>query len=98
MKHLTDFQLMILEKEKIDCLDVVGLLNDFEEQELPPTLRGRLDAHISGCACCEEMRAGYRLVMDLAKELPEKPLPSGVDRRLRAALNKRLGLDLALGE
>ena len=95
---LTDFQLMVLEKNEIDCLDVVELLGDLVDGDLPPTLEARLEGHISGCAYCEEMKASYELTIELARELKndEKPIPTAVQNRLRSALNEKLGLNLAL--
>jgi len=93
---LTDFQLMVLEKNEIDCLDVVELLGDLADGDLPPTLRARVEDHIAGCDFCADMRAGYDLTIELARELKDEdqPLPTGVQNRLRSALNAKLGLNL----
>ena len=95
MADFTDLQLMVLEKEHIECRDVMVLLGDYCDNELPPSLKGRLDAHISGCDYCQELKQGYKLTIDLAKELRDQPIPVEVQNRLRRSLNQRLGLNLS---
>ncbi|NLF24947.1 MAG: hypothetical protein GX589_04725 [Deltaproteobacteria bacterium] len=94
MSKFTDYQLMIFEKEKIECDDVLELLGDYQDQELPLSLRARVASHLAQCPHCFEVERGYRMVVDLARELKEPPMPEGVRRRLREALNRRLGLRL----
>jgi anti-sigma factor RsiW len=96
MARLTDLELRILEKPSIECEDVTALLGDYVDNELSPSLRDRVHCHIRGCKECQEGEAGYREVISLAKELPEKPVTEDIQKRLREALNKRLGLNLSL--
>ena len=98
MANFSDYQLRVLEKEHIDCIDVVELLGDYHDGELPESLRGRLHAHIEACPHCQALRDGYDLTIKLAKQLKEERMPSGVQNRLREALNRRLGINLALSE
>ena len=92
----TDAQIRILEKEKIVCEDVVALLDDYVAQDLSSTLDLRLHEHVNTCEFCAEVDAGYRLTVELASELADKPIPVGVQNRLREGLNRRLGLNLTL--
>ena len=94
MGKFTDYQLMVFEKEQIDCGDVTALLGDYQDRELPPSLRARIASHISRCPQCFEAERSYRMVVELARELKEPPMPEGVKGRLRQALNRRLGLHL----
>ena len=94
MTRLSDLELRILEKQTIDCDDVTALLGDYVENELSPSLRDRVHMHIRSCSECEQGEHGYREVIALAKELPEKPVTEDVQKRLREALNKRLGINL----
>jgi len=96
MTRLTDFQLLILEKDKINCVDVEALLDDYVEHALTPTLKARLDTHICDCDECQDLLEGYRLTIELAAELGERDtqIPGDVQKRLRSALNERLGLSL----
>ena len=93
MKKFTEEQLMIFEKEQINCEDVAELLGDYQDHELPPSLRGRIDLHLRQCPQCFEMERSYRMVVELARELKET-MPAGVSQRLKEALNRRLGLHL----
>ena len=93
---LSEFQLMVLEKEKITCDDVAELMGDYADGELIPTLEGRLNEHIAECFDCQDLREQYLLTIELAREIGRRPppVPTGVQNRLRAALNARLGLNL----
>jgi len=92
----TEFQLMIFEKEHIECKDVAALLGDYVDHELPLSLRDRIDAHLLDCDECKEMERSYRMTVELAHELRDKPMPLSVKNRLRENLNKKLGLNLSL--
>ncbi len=99
MKNFTEEQLRVLEAGEIDCIDVVRLMGDYHDQDLPHTLRGRLHAHICECSHCNEMYTGYAFTVALAGQIAQSEpaeLPQGVSRRLREALNQRLGLSLAV--
>ena len=95
---LNDFQLMVLEKHTLDCVDVVELLGDLVEGDLSPTLAARLGSHIEDCNYCGEIKRGYEMTIELAHELKseERPVPAAVQNRLRAALNEKLGLRLGM--
>lgn len=94
----TEFQLEVLEKKEIDCIDFVALLGDRQDGDLPPSLEGRLHAHMAVCRFCSEFEASYRQTVELARELPQPQLPAGARNRLRQALNQRLGIQLPLVE
>ena len=86
----------VLEKSKISCRDIVKLMGDYADRELPPTLRARLDSHICECAACAKFKHTYQLTVQLASELEDKPVPQDMQNRLRKALNRRLGISLPL--
>lgn len=96
MSKLSDLHMRILEKDSISCADVEMLLGDYVDNELPSTLKARVEAHISQCVECQENEKSYRLVIELAAELPVIPVPNEVRIRLRKALNQKLGIDLPL--
>ena len=98
MENFTDYQMEVLEKGQIDCIDVVRLMGDYHDRDLPETLRGRLHAHIKNCSICSEMYSGYSFVCELARELKPEPMSESARDRLRAGLNKRLGLNLPCSE
>ncbi len=97
MKHLSDYELYVLEKAEIDCIDVENLLGDYVDGDLTTTLEARLSDHIEDCDYCQEIEKGYRLTIELAKELHlDAPMPEDVKRRFHAGLNQKLGLNLGL--
>lgn len=95
MNQFTDYQLEVLEKATVDCLDIVRLMGDYHDRELPRTLHGRIHSHIKNCKVCSEMYAGYSLVVQLAGELrQDQQMSSDAKARLRNRLNERLGIQL----
>ena len=95
-RTFTDQQLYMLEKPEITCKDVEKLYGDYVEGDLPQSLKGRLDSHIEECGECQEFVGSYQLTIRLARELKGKQMPEEVRRRLREALNARLGINLPL--
>ncbi len=94
MANFTDTQLAAFEKQEIECVDVMLLLGDLHDHDMPSCLEERLLDHIATCPECQELRRGYELVINLAHQIDEEPLPDDVEDRLHQALNKRLGLHL----
>lgn len=92
--HYHEDHLFVLEKKSIECRDVENLLGDYTARELPPTLKGRLDAHLHGCAQCTKLKADYERTIELARQLRDRPVPQEVHERLKSALTARLGIQL----
>ena len=82
----------------LDCKDVVARLGDYTDNELPVSERIAMEDHFDECAECAAFLASYTHVVVSAAELrePEQPISVDVQNRLRAALNKRLGINLPL--
>ena len=96
MSKIEDRHLRVLEKEKVECMDFVDLLGDYYDKDLPSSLRVRLSIHKQECNVCNNFHQGYEKVIDLAKEIKDEPAPIEVRRRLRMALNQKLGIDLPM--
>lgn len=94
MVQFTDFQLLVLEKQNVECDDAVELMAEVYEELLPATLNGRIHAHISDCEECNHFYSEFSRSMQLVANEDEIPVPLGVQNRLRKALNERLGLSL----
>lgn len=98
MKQISEIEMTVLEKPEIACSDVRKLAGSYVDGELTPTLHGRLNEHIASCSACREFEESYRMVIsvaaDIGRDERERPLDSGVRKRLRAALNERLGIRL----
>jgi hypothetical protein len=95
MKRYSELQTMMLEKGELCCSDIEELLGDFTAGELPDTLCQRFVAHVKGCSKCQELKSGYELTISLAKELRPEPPSKEVQNRLRAGLERRLGIVLS---
>ncbi len=93
-KNYSDTQMRILEKSTIECDDVVAHLDEYVEDDMGATLKGRFDGHFWKCEHCDEVHRTYKLTMELASELRERKIPTEVQKRLREALNRRLGINL----
>ncbi len=96
MRTVNELHLAILEKPAIECADIEQVLGDLVDGDLTPSLEGRIREHIEECDCCRESERSYRWVVKKAKLLKPAPLPEDVSRRLRMALNEKLGLSLNL--
>ena len=94
MKKYKERHLRVLEKGEICCKDIRRMYGEMIEKDLPISLNGRLNDHIKGCDECKEFTQSYLLTIDLAKSLRDKPLPEGVNERLKLALSVRLGISL----
>ncbi|MFO0416479.1 MAG: anti-sigma factor family protein [Pseudomonadota bacterium] len=94
-KNITQ-ETRIVTPEFHDCKDVIAHLGDFVDRELPLAQQAAIEYHIDECPDCASFLASYKHVVQTAAELrePEQPLPVDVSNRLRAALNKRLGINL----
>lgn len=88
----------VLEREEILCADVEELLGDYEEGDLPQSLKSRIDDHICICPECAQLKAEYNLIIEVAEEMgqEEPPMPIEVQNRLRQRLNLSLGLQLPI--
>ena len=88
MDNFSEDHLRIFEKEKIDCGDFEDLLDDFQDQELPDSLRSRLQSHKDTCRTCQEADLSYRLIRETARSIRDVPVPQETRLKLRNALKK----------
>ncbi len=88
MKKFTDRQLMIFEKEVIDCADYVLLLGECLDSDMPCALKNRLILHKEECKTCQKFEKEYKNVISIAKTLKEdyseKEIPKDTQKRLRS--------------
>jgi predicted anti-sigma-YlaC factor YlaD len=83
----------IAERE-FDCREIEELSDDFIDGELPADTRLLVDHHLQHCNSCRELISDIQMVINSAKELAQKPIPSAVHNRFREALKKQLGVEL----
>ena len=94
MARFTDFQLLVLEKQHVSCDDAVELLSELYDDVLPHTLKGRINGHLSECEECGDFYKEFVQGMEFVANDDDLEMPTGVQNRLRQALNERLGLSL----
>jgi anti-sigma factor RsiW len=73
----------------ITCRELADLLIDFSSGDLSPEHREHVEAHLGHCPSCVAYLEGYRLTIEMARELPRPPLPPNLARQLRALLEGR---------
>lgn len=71
------------------CKDAIGLLTEYMEGTLPPRVVRSLEAHLMGCAACDEYLATLRRTRDAVGRLHAGTIPEDLHRRLHAFLDAR---------
>jgi anti-sigma factor RsiW len=64
------------------CKESIDLLLEYLDGELPGDLRARLEAHLGGCAPCEEFLRSYRATPTLCRRALAAEIPEEVAHRL----------------
>lgn len=76
--------------DHMNCEQLLGLLSEYIDGELPPELCEEIEKHLSGCDDCRVVLNTTKRTIDLVHAPTEKPaLPEDVRERLF----KRLNLD-----
>ena len=94
MESPSEMHIEILERPIITCSDLEEMLGDYVEGDLLPTLHARLVTHIEDCEVCQKLESDYRLIIQLAFTLRDRPVPQDVKARLRNSLSQKLGINL----
>ncbi len=72
------------------CQDVIGLLTEYMEGDLPEDRASALEAHLDLCSACHEFLASLRTTKAAVRSLHCDDLPADCHRQLRAFLDKSL--------
>ena len=70
----------------MSCRELVELLIDFLDGELPDERRRVLEAHLALCPPCLAYLETYKTTIQLTRKLPNVPPPPELLIRLKAAL------------
>jgi anti-sigma factor RsiW len=73
------------------CHDVVGLLADFVEGQLPGDVHAELEQHLSKCPRCITQLKTYRSTVSLLRSIDEKDLPPELRCTLHSFLHRNCG-------
>jgi len=70
----------------ITCNDFTDLLSAYIADELPPAQRAAVDSHLRRCEDCSRELKTQRLILHLARTLPDVPPPHHLLQRFKQAL------------
>jgi anti-sigma factor RsiW len=71
------------------CSEVIALLVDYLEHQLPAPVQADLERHLSHCASCVAYVRSYQNTVSLLHSLREQDLPDELRYSLRAFLDRR---------
>ena len=73
------------------CTDIVALLADYVEHQLPEHVHQQLDLHLSRCPRCVAQLKTYQSTVSLLRSLTEDDLPPELRCTLRAFVHRNCG-------
>ena len=71
-----------------NCEDIVRLLADFLERQLPPDVHADLQKHLSKCRRCVAQLKTYESTVSLLRSIKEEDLPSELRWTLKSFLTR----------
>ena len=71
-----------------NCEDIVRLLVDFIEQQLPPDVQADLERHLSKCPRCVAQLKTYQSTVSLLRTVKETDLPPELRWTLKSFLHR----------
>ncbi len=74
----------------LTCKDFLNELSDYLDESLDAELRTSLEQHITECPNCWVIADTTRKTVQIYKGMEPYPIPSDVESRLMAALEKKM--------
>lgn len=71
------------------CSEVIALLVDYLERQLPPAVQEDLERHLARCPRCVCSVKSYERTVTLLRSLTERDLPDDLRLSLRAFLDRQ---------
>ena len=78
----------IRDVSKPRCTDLVGLLADFVEHNLPSEVHARLEQHLARCPRCVAQLKTYESTVSLLRSIREEDLPVELRCTLKAFIDR----------
>jgi anti-sigma factor RsiW len=75
-----------MDKPAESCQEVLALLSDYLDLELPPDACQQIENHLTGCSPCEEFAASLRETVKLCRKFQPSDMPKPLSERARAEL------------
>ena len=88
---IDDDQLQFLELSHLTCADIRELVDPYLDHTLLAALHVRFDEHLGVCEMCRSLVADLEQLLISARALSDEPVPGDVGRRLREALQEKVG-------
>ena len=73
------------------CNDLVGLLADFVERQLPPEVHAQLEQHLAKCPRCLTQLKTYQSTISLLRTIRDDDLPAELRYTLKSFLDRHCG-------
>lgn len=73
------------------CEQIVDLLVEYVEGELPPEARARVESHVTECPDCEHFVNTYRATISLAETAFTQTMPPEAKTAMEEQLRKAIG-------
>ena len=73
------------------CNDLVGLLADFVERQLPPEVHSDLERHLAKCPRCLTQLKTYQSTISLLRTIKDDDLPAELRCTLKSFLDRHSG-------
>ena len=77
-----------MERNSESCQEVLALLSDYLDFELPPDACEQIENHLAGCSPCVEFAASLRKTVELCREFQPSDMPKPLSEQARAELEK----------
>ena len=74
----------------LTCKDFLSELSDYLDERTDAELRAKLERHITECPNCWVIADTTRRTIQIYKGMAPYPIPSEVENRLMAALEKKM--------
>ena len=74
----------------LTCKDFLRELSDYLDESLDAEIRGKLEKHITECPNCWVIADTTRKTIKIYKGMDPQPIPSDVESRLMAALERKI--------
>ena len=70
------------------CTNIVALLADFVERQLPPEVHAQLERHLAACPRCVAQLKTYESTLSLLRTITEDDLPTELRCTLKSFLDR----------
>ena len=77
----------------LTCKDFLHELSDYLDENLDKEMRARLEEHITECPNCWVIADTTKRTVQIYKGLDPYPVPSEIESRLMAALDRKMAGD-----